>query len=563
MSETHPTPGHDLSFRLAERAFPNDLDDVEFGPAKRLESPRLALLLRLEARYWGAFGATDEDGFTLLTYPSFEEEMEDAPWLGRVGTSASARLALWLVVGAHSHYFFVQYAAWSGLALVAWALLSRRTLAPIRPFVVPLVVAALACTPWYATGFREQLAHALPPGGKDAGLTGWAEAQIHLFFLNLRLGGPTLRLVFIASGAALFGLACWGIVSLARRAPRAPLTWLLFAAGLFVPAAAAAVAANWERAGFTWHYVLPSTAAMALLASQGLGAGPLQTARRAALTVSLGACVLLSLLNARGPGSEDFPGAVRHLASLYRPGDAVVAVEWQPNLFPQHQPLRYYAPRVAPELPEALPMNRHYSLARPADLDAFERVLLLRTDLPDTQHLMGLLRERFQQRSRRRLRLRRAGLRVRALARAAVQLFLGRELRVVSRRLVLAPGSVGVQGRRLRRCVLRNVHRFGGGLGLAARLGRLLARVHRGQRLLAVALALVRQAGGVQQELEHVELGAVRRHRRQARIEAERGARLLQEQPVEQALDLIHQRLLEVRRVHEAAVDEDVAEQAR
>jgi hypothetical protein len=68
-------------------------------------------------------------------------------------------------------------------------------------------------------------------------------------------------------------------------------------------------------------------------------------------------------------------------------------VEWQPRLFPQGQPWDYYAPRLADGAPPPrLEMNELVPARLQELLDA-ERVLVLRTSLPEDQHLMRRLAE--------------------------------------------------------------------------------------------------------------------------------------------------------------------------
>lgn len=315
-----------------------------------------------------------------------------------VSRGAQAALALGLVGALHAHYFAVQYVAWSGL-LTAVALGVSPTLRPrARALVAPLAVAVLACLPWYLTGLPEQLSHDLPPGGDDLGVLALAEAYVHLFFLNVRLGGGALRLLFLGGGLTICVLGAAGLVQLwrERTAPGERfLPALLGALAFIVPPAAWLVAGLASRSGFTWHYVLPSSAALAVLAATG-ARGRLG---RAALGYALACAALLCVLNARGVGSEDYPGAIRHVLDGYQPGDAVIAVELQPALFPQGQPWSYYAPRLADDPPTPLVLNG-VGLNDPSVLDDYERVWLVRTVLTDGHKLMKQLRERFPREER-------------------------------------------------------------------------------------------------------------------------------------------------------------------
>lgn len=314
---------------------------------------------------------------------------------------AQAAWAACVVAGAHDHYFFLYYAALLGAGILAARVLGAVPRDRWRRFLVPAAVAALLCLPWYAWGFWPQLQHGLNPGGRDVGLAALGEALVHLFFLNVRIAGPELRLVFIAAGVALLGYAAYGLwraLPLGRRQERAlpvppPLPLLLGAVGFGVPAAATLVAALFPRAGFTWHYVLPSAPALALLAAAGFEGEIRPRLHRAGLAAILGAATLLALLNAGSRGTEDYPGAVRSILADFEPGDAVISVECQPAHFAQGLPWDYYAPRLAaPEgAPPRLAMDGAFHLARPAELARYGRVHVLCTSMPDDWPLMRLL----------------------------------------------------------------------------------------------------------------------------------------------------------------------------
>ncbi|MDH3593175.1 MAG: glycosyltransferase family 39 protein, partial [Planctomycetota bacterium] len=318
--------------------------------------------------------------------------------------SASVLLVLWSVLGFHNHYFFVQYATVAGVATLAVVALTPALRSRLRRFVLPVVATVLLCLPWLAWGFRHQWTHALPPGGDDAGLKGLLEAFVHLFFLNVRLGGPELRMLFIGCGAAAAAcgaLSALRLLATSREPAARALAVLLTATAFGVPLLAAVAASSLGRAGFTWHYVLPSAAALAvLLADFACAAGPLVRVRRAIVGVIGASALLLSVLHVTSRGTEDYPGAVEHVLATHRPGDAIVSVEWQPALFPQGQPWDYYAPRLAQGSPPPRARMSGFSVADPRDLAQAERVLVLRTSLPGDQHLMQLLLERFEVASR-------------------------------------------------------------------------------------------------------------------------------------------------------------------
>lgn len=314
--------------------------------------------------------------------------------------AARLLLALSLATAFHTHYFGGHYVLVYVFAALALAVVDEAVRRRLPRLVVPGVCAALLCLPWALDGFFAQLEHRLPPGGDDRSLAGLAEAFVHLFFLNVRLGGDTLRLAFIAGGGLVLALGALGTVTLARDPARRPFGALLAAGAFGVPCFAFAVAQVIPRAGFTWHYVLPSAAPLAMLAAVGALEGRWRVARAGAGAAALGLAALLTALNVRTVGTEDFRGAVAHLLALHRPGDAVVSVEWQPPLFPQGQPYDYYAPRLTPRAPSRV-ASQNYTLVDPRDLDGVERVLLLRKSLPEDQPLFELLRQHFEEVERR------------------------------------------------------------------------------------------------------------------------------------------------------------------
>ena len=68
--------------------------------------------------------------------------------------------------------------------------------------------------------------------------------------------------------------------------------------------------------------------------AEGLSAGRAPRLRRAGLATVLAAAALLAGLHVADPGREDYEGAVRHIAGELAPGDAILAADWQPLLFP-------------------------------------------------------------------------------------------------------------------------------------------------------------------------------------------------------------------------------------
>ena len=283
-------------------------------------------------------------------------------------------MVAWLVFGLHSHYYTVHYS----LVLAAGVLLMAALDPGLRPRVRALVPAGLLalalCAPWLLWGLRVQLQHALPPGGDDVGLAALGQALGHLFYINVFLAGEARGAMLL--GAGVLGLLAGAGLLAGWRSDR-QRTAVLAVTGLGVPLFAMGLALFWSRAGFTWHYILPSAAPLAVLAATAvtgnLGRG---LAGYALLTL-----LWLAGLQFTGRGSEDFPGAVARVLELHEPGDVVVSVELQPAFFPQGQPWDYYAPRLQAAPPQRLEMQGVHVVDREA-LDRAKRVLLVVSKLP-------------------------------------------------------------------------------------------------------------------------------------------------------------------------------------
>jgi len=305
-----------------------------------------------------------------------------------------AELALWVAAGLLTHYYWLFYAAALALALLLAAGLGPRGRTLLARAWPSGVVAGLACLPWYLTTFPAQLASGLPPGMvRDAPLDAF-EAWLRLFVWNVSVGGPVLRVVFVAAALAAVLLAGLGVVHTWRRGQHGRAL-LVASLGFLVPLGAGGAAAAWGRMGFNWNYVLPSLPPMVLAFAWGAAAGP--GARLAGrLAVALGA--LLSTLNAFAPASEDHRAAVRWVFEHWRAGDVLYVAELQGQVFRQGLAWDYYAPRLARELPPPHPVPRRatlwFDVEDPAELDGHARVLV-QGKVTEGMALVAHLRERY------------------------------------------------------------------------------------------------------------------------------------------------------------------------
>jgi 4-amino-4-deoxy-L-arabinose transferase-like glycosyltransferase len=310
---------------------------------------------------------------------------------------AGLALALWLVAGLHTHYFFLHYLFLLALAWLACARQEEQRGA-VRSALLALGVALIASLPWYLWGFRAQLAdHDRLPGGSSASVAHVLEALAHLLFYNVRLAGP-LRPLFLGGAVAALLLAALGARDLLRGSRETRrLAILALLASVAVPAWAALVASFWPRAGFNWIYLAASCGPFALLvASQ-----PERSRPRSALLVSVTlATFSLSVLNASSSGTEDYRSAVQSIVTRCRPGkDGVIAIAPGPDVFGPSIGWRYYAPRLAGAAgaPPLLDLDEQHRFVEPAELDGLERVFVLERGLheqfPTLEELRALFAE--------------------------------------------------------------------------------------------------------------------------------------------------------------------------
>jgi 4-amino-4-deoxy-L-arabinose transferase-like glycosyltransferase len=304
----------------------------------------------------------------------------------------TVRIVLWTFVGLHAHYHFLYPLAL--LVPCAWLLAPDRRGSLFRA----LVGAGVLALPWYALGFPTQLGHGLAPGGSHTSPAVLAEGLFHLVFWNISVAGPAWRWVFLLSGLLLGGLVVLGIAE-AWRGPRASRVRLvlLLSVALGAPVLSMASALASARAGFEWRYLIGSVVPVALLAAGGDSRPALARLRTGLLGLVTVVATILASFNALDPGEEDYRGAIAALLEQSRAGDAVVAADRQPRLFPHSLAWDYYSRRLARgrPIPEALPFDDGFALTDPGALEGFPRVWCVLRSMNDGCTLLRQLRRRY------------------------------------------------------------------------------------------------------------------------------------------------------------------------
>lgn len=334
----------------------------------------------------------------------------------RTSRVAAIQVTLAIAAGLHTHYFFAQDLIWLGVAWIAGWIAAPEIRARLKRVIAPVLVGVALALPWYLTVFRTQWGHELPPGGDEVHVLDFFEAFIHQFVLNVSLAGPW-RWVLLLAGAAISVLAGIGWFQLAKTkdAYQRFAAILIGSIAFGVPSGAWTLASYLPRAGFTWHYILPSAGALAVLAAEGARCGPKARILQVATVCAAALCVL----NLTTRGTEDYPGAVAHVMEEWQPGDAVLVVEFQPPVFPIGSPWNRYALNLAPDgsegtryssrvplelatrepAPVPIEMNGIH-VANPDDLIGPNRIWVIASAMPDSTLTMKRMRERFVKESR-------------------------------------------------------------------------------------------------------------------------------------------------------------------
>jgi len=318
------------------------------------------------------------------------------------------RRGAWILAGSLALAFHTHYHAVYVAALLFGAVLALGRARCARALAVPSLVALAACVPWAVWGLAPQLRHELAPGGSEVGLARFVQTSAQLLFHDASLAGP-LANAMRAAGLISLALAAFGTIALFRRCGEARSGAVLCAAlALGLPIVSAASAIFAPRAGFHWMYLAPCVVPFAVLVAAEIAAPgqagpaartrPLAALRRGATVLVAALACLLGGLHLGAPAREERREAAEYVLAEARDGDAVVAADWQPELFPQGLGWTYYAERLTTrpaDVPPALAVGAHLSLADPGALDGVPRVFAIARSLPNDAALFTQLRAAF------------------------------------------------------------------------------------------------------------------------------------------------------------------------
>ncbi len=313
-------------------------------------------------------------------------------------------------VGFHAHYQFVHAFGLAALLAVGGCLLRRDGRPPFPRLLVALATSVLCALPWGLFGLRAQLGHELAPGGSQVSLARLLESVLHLLFHGVGDHGDGLRTAFLVGAGCTAVLALFGILGLvgparppeARAAtslPGFPARVLVVGFACLLPVWIAAAAWLQPRSGFDWRYLIGASGPFAAVVAAGAALPwlPAHGVRRALTATSLGTLLVLAALTVRHRGHEDYATATDSILSELAPGDAVLAVDWQPRLFPHGIGWEYYAGRAAPERSRANEL-RHtddFRLLEPPEAASFDRVFCLLRSVPNEVACLEHLRTLF------------------------------------------------------------------------------------------------------------------------------------------------------------------------
>ena len=259
-------------------------------------------------------------------------------------------LALWVLLGLHSHYYFLHYGLVLSALVACVAVFDRPRRAAARSLFAPALLGLLASVPWIAWGLVAQLQHGMPSGANYGSFAYFVESLGHLFFMGMSYVGSWLTYGVALPGtvgvavAALLGV---GVLWRAHDGRDRLLALFLVGGAALAPMWAWLASLASERVSYNWRYVAGSTGPALALVAMGISVGSDRTRATVRILV-VGTMLVVTGFVAFSPGQEDWRGAVRLILERAEPGDAVLLKPmWDQDR--EHSPTGYdyYAPRLA------------------------------------------------------------------------------------------------------------------------------------------------------------------------------------------------------------------------
>lgn len=375
-SDNHPPLAFLLS-RISVELFGNSewglrLPNLLIGLWTLLATERFARHLPADGSRRGTVWLVALSSFSIVIFS--EARMYGLLLLGVVGTLGAIldvlrtgrglpRVVFFMCIALHAHYYACFYFAMIALSLLVLAAVDRSQRGGVWKLVGGALMAGLLFLPWALWGLRAQLAHGLPAGANYTSPIEFVQSLGHLLYFNSSLGGEWVRLYVALPGFAAAG--CLGALGFWRtivRGDRLDLRCLLVAVGLGVPVFCFLAAHYFERLSYNWRYIAGSLLPVAVWVTAGMKAGP---NGRAGIFSSAGKLLggfvfatvtIVTVVNARSPGQEDFRGATALILEQAREGDAVMTMSiWYTRADAKLNGWSYYAPRVIEDVGTFMP----------------------------------------------------------------------------------------------------------------------------------------------------------------------------------------------------------------
>ena len=260
------------------------------------------------------------------------------------GRGSGFEVALWTIIGLHTHYYFLIYLAVAGLGVLVLRLSRLVRGRVVVPILLGMVAGSLAFLPWLSRGFVTQYRQKVRAGASAQGVGEWIQSIAHLLFIDTgRLGGVFLYGVALPGCLAALALGLMGIHRLwtagaghseDQRRLRI-LLLLCLAMAVMAPVAAKLIGLVLPRLSYNWRYISGSCAPLVML----VAAGWREKGRTARVLGGVVLCTtfISTLLNSVSAGREDYRGAARYIFEHAMPGDVVLVT-----------PTYYAAPEQAP-----------------------------------------------------------------------------------------------------------------------------------------------------------------------------------------------------------------------